>query len=63
MPEAASARNGRLTELALWLTEAEAETLVGLALVSPGEGGPAEPALFAKLGELLRAFREPAPTP
>ena len=51
-------RSGRkLTELALWLTEEEAEALASLCLVSPAEAGEGEQVLFGKLGELLRAFR------
>jgi len=43
--------------LPLWLSEAEAEGLLALCAASPASAGDAEGALFARMGELLRAFR------
>jgi len=52
-------RNGAqpLAELALWLTEQEAQAMALLCLSAREQAGPAEEALFGKLGEFLRQFR------
>lgn len=44
-------------QLPCWLTEEEAEALVMMCAASPRNAGEAERRLFAKLGEMLRAFR------
>ena len=48
----------RLAELCLWLSEEEAEQHVTRCLGSCIQGGTAEAALFEKLGDCLRAYRE-----
>ena len=58
-PQDTEPREGAgLKELGLWLTEKEANLLVAMCAASRVEGGKEEHALFAKLGELVRAFSE-----
>ena len=49
-------KQARQSQRPLWLTEQEAETLALLSGSSLHDGGPAEQALFAKLGKYLRTF-------
>ena len=52
-----------LAELALWLTEAEAEALLTLCAMAHGNGDPVEHRVFEKLGACLRAYHAGRPTP
>lgn len=54
--ESPVSHSGRPPQLPLWLTEKEAETLLTLCAASPVSGGEVESEVFARLGELLRAF-------
>ena len=44
-------------QLPCWLSEEEAEALIVLCASSPRSAGEVERRLFAKLGEISRAFR------
>jgi hypothetical protein len=52
-----SLNTGASALLPLWLTAAEAETLVVLCAGSLAHHGEAEDDLLNKIGEILRAFR------
>ena len=41
----------------LWLTQAEAEALLALCVLSPADAGSCEEKLFGKLGDYFRSFR------
>lgn len=44
-------------QLPCWLTEAEVEAIIVMCASSPRSAGDVERRLFAKLGEVFRAFR------
>lgn len=57
LPLRGSARAERSGCLPLYLTEAEAETLLSLCSASSAVSAEHERQVFVKLGELLRGFR------
>lgn len=45
----------------LWLSEAEAVTLLTMLSLSPASGGATEEILFRKIGKLINSFETPHP--
>ena len=56
-PESETVKPDLPVQLPCWLSEEEAEALIMLCASSPRSAGETERRLFAKLGEICRAFR------